>query len=316
MMRPPNAGNAGAGAGSADGGVASVSIPGVGGADAGLTQMVMNVLASVSVSHEKQNLRISAPLPLPDDAAAVPLVGFVLQAAGASATGDGLFEGSLDLIAQGMQKWSTAEPSAVKGVVRVGQLPLRSGYSWMSQLLPFIGRDDIFSQLDFKKSWDDPKNRLAASQAIPAFLNPADPRTNWIGSQYTGLGLSHFVGVSGIEDTPDVIAATLNRSDPRAGVFGYDRVARPDEITDGQAQTIMIIGSGGLASPWVMGGGATVRGARAPYLDDLRGFGSRGLPKGGAYAIFADGSARIISADIDPAIFKAMCTIHGNDKAQ
>ena len=276
----------------------------------------MSVISTISVTHEKEKLRVTTPLPVPENPTPVPLLGFVLQTAGASALGDGLFEGSLDLLARGMQQWGTTKPNTVLGVTRVGQLPLRSGYSWMTHVLPYIGRDDVYSQFDFKKSWDDPQNRLPASQVIPAFLNPADSRTNWSGSHYAGLGLSHFVGLSGVEDTPDVIAATLNRSDPRAGVFGYDRVARPDEITDGQSQTIMIIGSGGLASPWVMGGGATVRGARTPYIDDLRGFGSRGLPKPGTFAVFADGSSRVISADIDPAVFKAMCTIHGNDKAE
>jgi hypothetical protein len=296
--------------------ISGFPLPGGGSASDAVSQMMVSMLSSLNVTREKERLRVTAPLPVPENAGPVPLVGFVLQTAGASAVGDGLFEGSLDLLARGMQKWGTAAPDGTKGLLRVGQLPLRSGYSWMTQLLPYIGRDDVSSQFDFKKSWDDPKNRLQASQVIPEFLNPADSRTNWTGTQYTGLGLSHFVGMSGVEDTPDVIAATLNRSDPRAGVFGYDRNARPNEITDGQSQTIMIIGSGGLASPWVMGGGATVRGARTPYIDDLRGFGSRGLPKSGTFAVFADGSARIISADIDPAVFKAMCTIHGNDKAE
>lgn len=315
-MRPPNMGNVGGGQATNNSPAAGIQLPGGGGSKEALSQMVLSVISSVTVTHEKEKLRIAVPLPSTENADPIPLMGFVLQTTGASALGDGLFEGSLDLLSRGMKQWGTTNPDTMRGVTPVGQLPLRSGYSWMTHLLPFIGRDDLYSQFDFKKSWDDPQNQLLASQAIPAFLNPADSRTNWTGSQYTGLGVSHFVGVSGVEDAPHVIAATLNRSDPRAGVFGYDRLARPDEITDGQAQTIMIIGAGGLASPWVMGGGATVRGARAPYIDDLRGFGSRGLPKGGAYAIFADGSARVIAADIDPAIFKAMCTIHGNDKAE
>jgi len=61
----------------------------------------------------------------------------------------------------------------------------------------------------------------------------------------------------------------------------------------------------------VSGGGATIRGARQPYFDKFTGLGSRGLQKAGTFVLFADGSSRVISADIDPEVFKAMCTIHG-----
>lgn len=108
-----------------------------------------------------------------------------------------------------------------------------------------------------------------------------------------------------------MVAAMLPRSDPRAGVFGYDQVARASDVTDGAAQTIMLIGSGRVTAPWVQGGGATIRGARTPYFDSLTGFGSASSPGSGATALMADGSVRQISKDIDPAVFRAMCTIHG-----
>jgi hypothetical protein len=128
------------------------------------------------------------------------------------------------------------------------------------------------------------------------------------------MGLTHFVGMAGVEDQPGVIAAKLPRTDPRAGMFGYDAVAKPEEITDGQSSTIMLIGSGRLAGPWVKGGGSTVRGARDNPFNELSGFGSAGLAQPGAYVVLADGSVRTLSADIDPAVFKALCTIHGAEQ--
>ena len=192
------------------------------------------------------------------------------------------------------------------------KLPL-DGYSWMVQLLPYLGHEKTYARFDFTKSWTVPKNLVLTSEVIPAFINPADDRTRSKGYPIGGMGLTHYVGMAGIEDARNVVAGELPRSDPRAGVFGYDEVARPEAITDGQSQTIMIIGSGNLAAPWVQGGGATVRGARAPYFDSITGFGTKGLSSAGAQVMMADGSVRALSANIDPSVFKAMCTIHGAD---
>jgi prepilin-type processing-associated H-X9-DG protein len=97
-------------------------------------------------------------------------------------------------------------------------------------------------------------------------------------------------------------------------------MAKWEEITDGTGQTIMVLGGGELVSPWVQGGGSTVRGARATlvdgqpsYFDALTGFGSKGLSEPGVQVLFADGSVRVISGKVDSKVFRAMCTIHGSD---
>jgi hypothetical protein len=181
----------------------------------------------------------------------------------------------------------------------------------MCELLPFLGHGKIYDQFNFQKPWMDDDNAEFCGELIPEFLNPADNRQKWTGSQFRGLALTHFVGMSGIEDGRNVVAATLPRTDSRAGVFGYSEVARAADITDGASQTVMLVGSGEIAAPWVQGGGATVRGARQPYFDPLTGFGSRGLAKPGTVVLMADGSTRHLSADMDPAVFRALCTIHG-----
>ena len=142
-------------------------------------------------------------------------------------------------------------------------------------------------------------------------MNPQDDRERWKDYPFDGIALTHFVGMSGIEEGRNDVAAKLPRTDPRAGVFGYDAVAQPDEITDGLSQTIMVVGSGEVVSPWVQAGGATIRGAREPYFDDLTGFGSRGTNKTGTMVLMADGSTRFVAADVDPTVFRQMCTIHG-----
>ena len=187
------------------------------------------------------------------------------------------------------------------------------GTSWMINLLPFMGHQALYKRLNSKFPLIHPENAKLTHAVIPEFLNPADPRQQWSGIPYADMGLTHFVGLSGVEDEGGPLAATLDRSDPRAGIFGYRQIATPEMITDGLSQTIMVVGSGVLASPWAVGGGATIRGARPNSFAPISGFGSAGGPKAGAFVLLADGSVRFVSADIDQQVFNALGTTHGKD---
>lgn len=214
----------------------------------------------------------------------------------------------------GVHSWHNDQRFRRRGIIKVGDAETTYGhYSWMTQLLPFLGHQKEYDRINFNRGLFEGDNIQVGGTVIPAFLNPLDDRKTWKGYPLQGLALTHFVGMSGIEDTRNVVAGELPRSDPRAGIFGYDSVASPEEITDGMSQTIMVIGSGTMANPWIMGGGATVRGAREPYFDKVSGFGTRNLPQPGALTVMADGSVRFVSASIEPAVFRSMCTIHGRD---
>lgn len=209
---------------------------------------------------------------------------------------------------------NTWHPSGkLVGIRRVGDGDnVQAHYSWMTQILPFIGQQKLYDKFDFNKPQYDAANLQNGAYIVPEFLNPADDRLRWKGYPYQNYALTHFVGMSGIEDSRNVVAGKLPRSDPRAGIFGYDGIATPAEITDGTSNTIMALGGGELANPWVMGGGATIRGAREPYFDKISGFGSKGT--NGVLVVMADGSVRTISSNISPAVFRALCTIHGAEK--
>ena len=47
-------------------------------------------------------------------------------------------------------------------------------------------------------------------------------------------------------------------------------------------------------------------------FDKISGFGSKGTS--GVTVVMADGSVRVISSNINPAVFRALCTIHGAEK--
>lgn len=199
-----------------------------------------------------------------------------------------------------------------RGVIPVGdQRSVILQYSWMTQLLPYIGRQDLHDRINFERSWAEQENLPVAATVIPEFLNPLDDQETWKGRPLHGAALTHFVGVAGVGDR-NVVAGTLPRTDPRAGVFGYEEVAKPEDIEDGLSNTVMVLGAGELAGPWIAGGGATVRGARSPYFDDVTGFGTKGKEPG-TFAVLADGSTRFISKDVDPRVFRALCTIRGGE---
>ncbi|HWB11366.1 MAG TPA: DUF1559 domain-containing protein [Pirellulales bacterium] len=202
------------------------------------------------------------------------------------------------------------------GVKRFDDKPVGAGNSWMIQLLPHVGYSDLYAKFDHSKGWHEKENLAYACQVVPAFLDPRNPNHNLkiIGQKNAiGPAFTHFVGMAGVEDSRNLVAASLPRSDPRAGIFGYDQIARPEEITDGTANTIMLIGAGKIVGAWAAGGGSTIRAARAPYFDSITGFGAGGDPGSGTLAAMADGSVKRISKDIDPAVFRALCTIHGGE---
>jgi len=236
------------------------------------------------------------------------VAGYVLQGLGATPQGSVLTTGLLSDLHRAHQEWRLK--GAEDGRKNRGGFGPQ-GFSWMTQLLPFMGHAPLYQKFDFNKPVSDKANLNLTHAVIPGFLNPADARQQWHGAPYSQMGLTHFVGMSGAEDESGPPAATLPRNDPRAGIFGYNDVATPEMITDGQSQTIMMIGSGRMASPWAVGGGATIRGARPGSFNPQTGFGSVGGPKPGAFVLFADGSVRFVSADIDSKVFQSLSTTHG-----
>lgn len=174
--------------------------------------------------------------------------------------------------------------------------------SWIANLLPYLGPADWRGQLEFGYPWNGPQNRKVAQRPLDAVVNPA------LGLSLTeaGFPVTHYVGVAGW----GADAGSLKASDPRAGVFGYGRNTRLEDITDGASNTIAILGVSGHLGAWAAGGSPTARPlTKAPYVNGPDGFGSG--QTNGMLAGMADGSVRFISKDIDPRILEQLATIHG-----
>jgi len=121
-------------------------------------------------------------------------------------------------------------------------------------------------------------------------------------------------------------AALLALTQPKAGVFGYDRKTRLREVTDGASTTIMVVETNSENGPWSAGGFPTVRGVDPngqDYLGYTGQFGSLHRTEESTLfkvypqcsnCTFVDGSVRCLTKSIDPTTFEALSTIAGGEK--
>ncbi len=208
---------------------------------------------------------------------------------------------------------------------RNDRLPPEQRKSWQLSLLSDLfcshcwGLDDA-GQIDPTVAWDVGPQRTFAVLPLEPVLCPSSsfqpaqgtysstPSLNR--SRLTELVPATYVGIAGIGNN----AALLPAGDPKAGVFGYDRSTRLEDIRDGASSTMTVAETADLRGPWTSGGPATVRGVdpeRQPYLGRGRQFG--GNHEGGTLILFADGSVRFIRGTIDPHVFEALATIAGGE---
>jgi hypothetical protein len=165
------------------------------------------------------------------------------------------------------------------------------------------------------KPWDaEGPNRTSASTALPGFCCPANPQR----TTDEGHGAIHYVGIAGLGEE----AARFPLTHRDAGIFGYDRRTRVEDIKDGTENTLLLVETTRILGPsWLAGGPSAVRGLdidEQPYLGRQGQFGS--LHPAGTlsrhvvtHALFADLSIRVLAQEIDPAVFSALMTIAGEE---
>jgi prepilin-type processing-associated H-X9-DG protein len=173
--------------------------------------------------------------------------------------------------------------------------------SWQAKILPYIEQAPVYNQIDFEEGWEDEANAKALMTKIPVYQNPS------VVEAPENFASTHYVGIGGLgKDGPE-----LPVTNPRAGMFGYNRATKLQDITDGTSNT-MAISDGLDHGPWGAGGRPTIRAlTEKPYINGPDGIG--GPHAGGVNTGFGDGSVRFISENIDPAVFEALATINGGE---
>jgi prepilin-type processing-associated H-X9-DG protein len=184
--------------------------------------------------------------------------------------------------------------------------------SWLVETLPFM--DQLGLDLDRTKAWDAEGNREPKGRGIeePPFilgdlqvlLCPGNPARGEPGLP----GVTHYVGVAGLGKE----AASKGLGYTEAGFFGYNRGLTLHDLPGGQAQALMAIETTWSNGPWTAGGRPTVRGldtAGPAYIGRGGQFG--GSHRGGAVAVFADGSVRFIKDSIERRTLEGLVTLRG-----
>ena len=118
-------------------------------------------------------------------------------------------------------------------------------------LSPYFDYADLNNEVDQARSWHGGFNRTLAGTKIGILSCP-----NSAGTAPTAPQPTTSIGIAGLGTDAPLLPTT----DPRAGVFGYDRKTTVADIKDGTANTMMLAESGRLSGSWLQGGPATVRG--------------------------------------------------------
>jgi hypothetical protein len=235
-----------------------------------------------------------------------------------------LCSNNLKQLGLGLHNFLQSHDNLPGGVLPNEKLPTEQRLSWIMGCMPFVLCMHCYgmpTDYDLTQSWEAKPNRTLASTTVYVLHCPGSPDQSGPGdtsvtlpTDLTGnpkLYPSAYVGIAGVGRD----AALLPRSDPKAGVFGYERTTRLEDITDGTGSTMMVVETSDLQGAWTAGGAATVRGldpARVPYIGRGHQFG--GNHRGGTLVLLADGSVRFVRETVHPSVFEGLATIAGGEQ--
>ncbi len=161
-------------------------------------------------------------------------------------------------------------------------------HSWRTLILPFLEQEQLYDSIDLTKPWNDPVNAKALRSIPPVYRCP--------GTKQSG-NTTTYLAVVGEK-------AFLHPSIPRSLL----------EITDGTSNTLAVIEATlEDAVPWMSPQDADEETALT-FNSHGTLVHAAGRSPGFTNAAFADGSVRILSADLPPETKRALVSIAGEDK--
>jgi Protein of unknown function (DUF1559) len=156
--------------------------------------------------------------------------------------------------------------------------------SWRVRMLPYLERFDLYNQFNREEPWDSEHNKQLISQMPDVFKSPL------VGDLQ---GKTVYLLAVGPET-----------------VFSDDKGPAIDQITDGPANTIMLVEvDAAHAVPWTKPDDLTID-------KNNPGAGLARFSDGTCTVVSADGATHIIPGDADPATFWSLFTRAGGEKVE
>jgi len=174
-------------------------------------------------------------------------------------------------------------------VQEVAATPGAPTLSWAAALLPFLEQPELYERIDQSHPWTAAANRDAFRREVDAFLNPAirAPDNTW---NAEGDALNHYAANQHLAESQDI--------------NHFDLLSR----ADGMANTVMYVEAAGDFKPW--GEPGNWRDPGIGLNTSPAGFGG---PQGVVVFAFCDGSVKVLSEDVNPAILRALATPDGGE---
>lgn len=224
-------------------------------------------------------------------------------------------ENNLRVLGVALYSYHDRNGSFPAGTIPNSSLAVGHRLSWLADVLMYVEQEPgqsfdpnkrwalLASKLHRDQGWTAEANWPVVTTSVRGFVCPDWPERLRAGD---APGLTTYVGMAGL----GLHAATLPAGDANAGVFGYDRKTRLDQVTRGTSETLMVAEVSLGVGPWSAGGRPTVRGldpVDTPYIGPDRPFG--GLHPGRAYVLLVDGSAAVFPENMAPEILRSIVRI-------
>ena len=212
-----------------------------------------------------------------------------------------------------------------------------SGWAWGALLLPFIEQVPLESGfVNLQLGIQHDENQFSRTQSIAVFHCPSSGQPDIFtltgthrcgGMPLTDLAASDYVGVtaSSSQMIPIAKCETVPWSSEDA-VFAFNQSVSLRDIADGVSQTFLIGERSCQAFPSAWAGalpeGEYARGRVLGLIDtppqaasvaERENVEFASYHPGGSQFLLADGAVRLVTVEIDPALFKALGTRNGGE---
>src|SRR5690349_10048240 len=142
-------------------------------------------------------------------------------------------EDHMRVVAVRTSEYAQREKAFPPGTAFVKDRPPEKRVSWVVFLLPSLGYPEQAKQIDRSQSWNAEVNRTPGSILIKSLVCPSliDATTT------DGYGALHYPGIAGV----GADAVRFDRSDPHAGIFGYDAATSLEAVKDGTTNVLLLM---------------------------------------------------------------------------